>query len=132
MAIKRAKKSRMIKIIKKIINTIIKLTLFMVVCATVLFIIATTAARAIVNNGVYTHWFEKAASDAVGLEITINGRPDITFFPRLSVRAYGAHLRNAGEDIIVAREAEITPQIISLSKMTFHVGGIRLVTRYFT
>ena len=125
MAIKRAKKSRMIKIIKKIINTIIKLTLFMVVCATVLFIIATTAARAIVNNGVYTHWFGKGPRTPWALRSRSTEGADLTFFPRLSVRAYGAHLRNAGEDIIVAREAEITPQIISLSKMTFHVGGIK-------
>ena len=105
---------------------IIKLAIFAVVCVTVLLIIATAVARAVVNTGVYTNWFEKAASNAVGLEILINGRPEISFFPRLSVRAYGARLRNDGEDIIVAKEAEITPQIISLSKMTLRVGGITL------
>ncbi len=60
-----------------------------------------------VDTGVYKPRLERAASDALGMEVRVGGRLEIAFFPDLQVRLNDVLIRNQGLDIATAQKASL-------------------------
>jgi uncharacterized protein involved in outer membrane biogenesis len=72
-----------------------------------LLILISVALLFLVDTGVYKPRLERAASEALGMEVHISGRLGITLFPDLQIRLDDVHIRNQGMDIASAKEAHI-------------------------
>ena len=63
---------------------------------------------------IYKSRLERAASEALGMEVHIGGRLGIAFFPDLHVRLDDMRIRNQGMDIASAKEASLKIALLPL------------------
>ena len=63
---------------------------------------------------IYKSRLERAASEALGMEVHIGGRLGIAFFPDLRVRLDDMRIRNQGMDIASAKEASLKIALLPL------------------
>jgi len=66
------------------------------------------------DAGVFKSRFEKAASEALGMELLVGGRVGITFFPELHVRLDDVLIRNEGIEVAAAKEAVLEIALLPL------------------
>ena len=85
----------------------LKSILFAIVGLIGLLILISVALFFFVDTGVYKPRLERAASEALGMEVHVGGRLGIAFFPGLHVRLDDVHIRNREMDIASAKEASL-------------------------
>jgi AsmA protein len=108
----------MSKSLKIILVAIIGLIVLLILISVVLFFI--------VDTSVYKPRLERAASEALGVEVRIDGRLGITFFPGLHVRLDDVQIRNREMDIASAKEASFDIAYLSLLHNQVRVRKIGL------
>lgn len=79
-----------------------------------LLILISVALIYFVDAGVYKPRLERAASEALGMEVRTGGRPGIALFPGLYVRFDDVHIRNRGIEIASAKEARLEIALLPL------------------
>ncbi len=83
----------------------LKYILFSIAGLIVFVILIVVGLLYFVDTGVYKPRLEKAASDALGMEVRIGARPGLSLFPGLSVRLGDLSIRNRETDLVSAQEA---------------------------
>jgi AsmA protein len=108
----------MSKSLKSILLAIVGLIGLLILISVALFFIVDTSA--------YKPRLERAASDALGMEVHVGGRLEIGIFPRLHVRLDDVHIRNRGMDIASAKEARLEIALLPLLHKEVLIRRIRL------
>ncbi len=85
----------------------LKIILFAIVGLIGLLILISVALYFFVDTSVYKPRLERAASEALGVEVHVGGRLGIAFFPGLHLRLDDVHIRNREMDIASAKEASL-------------------------
>lgn len=78
------------------------------------FVIAVTAFIFLADINSYRPGIESAASDALGMDVRINGKMGITLVPGFGLSLRDVHIRNEGVDVISAEKVIIGLNIIPL------------------
>jgi AsmA protein len=91
-----------------------------------LLILISVALFFIVDTSVYKPRLERAASDALRMEVHVGGRLAIGFFPGLHFRLDDVHIRNRGMDIASAEEARLKIALLPLLRKEVLIRRIRL------
>ncbi len=68
----------------------------------------------LVGTDLYKARLERTASQALGMEFHIGGRPGFDLFPGLLLTLDDVHIRRQGEDIASARQATVGIELLSL------------------
>ena len=69
---------------------------------------------------------EAKASDALGMNVTVEGRLHIGLFPRLQVRLENVRIRNRGTQIAFARQADLSIELLSLLQQELRYSSVAL------
>jgi uncharacterized protein involved in outer membrane biogenesis len=108
----------MSKSLKSILFTIVGLIgLLIVIAVTLIFF---------VDTSVYKPRLERAASDALGMEVHVDGRLGIAFIPNLHFRLDDVRIRNRGVDVAAAKEAGLEIALFPLLRKEVRIMRIRL------
>jgi AsmA protein len=79
-----------------------------------------------VDANAYKSHLEATATGALGMEVRIDGRLGIGFFPGLLLTLRDVHILNGGADIVTAREARIGVGLISLLRKKVQIRNVAL------
>ncbi len=79
-----------------------------------LLLLIAAALVLLLDTDVYKQRLERIASQALGLELSIAGRPAIAVFPGLQLTLDDVHLRRQGKEIASARQARVAVALGSL------------------
>jgi uncharacterized protein involved in outer membrane biogenesis len=79
-----------------------------------------------VDANAYKSQLEATASAALGMEVRIDGRLGIGFFPSLLLTLRDVHILNGGADFVTAREARIGVGLISLLRKKARIRNVTL------
>ncbi|MBF0505242.1 MAG: AsmA family protein [Nitrospirae bacterium] len=79
----------------------------------------------------YSHRIESATSGATGLEVRINGKMGLSFYP-LGVSAKDIHVANKGGEIISIETLRLGAELMPLLKKQLKVTGCELIKPAFT
>jgi uncharacterized protein involved in outer membrane biogenesis len=79
-----------------------------------------------VDANAYKSQLESTATGALGMEVRIDGRLGIGFFPGLLLTLRDVHILNGGADIITAKEARIGVGLISLLRKKVQIRNVVL------
>lgn len=109
-------------------STSLKRTLWVVAGITGLLVLIALLLPLIVNANAYKGQFESTASDVSGMEIKVDGRIRVSFFPKLKVILEHMYIRNRGMNVLVAREAHIGIDLLSLIQNNVRINKIMLVS----
>jgi uncharacterized protein involved in outer membrane biogenesis len=71
-------------------------------------------------------WLATAASDALGMEVTVGGRLGIRFFPGLHVTLEDVHIKSRGEEVASAQEASLGIELLPLLHKEVRIETIGL------
>lgn len=91
-----------------------------------LVILAAVWMHYFVDVNVYKQRLEDAASDALGMEVSVDGRLGLKFFPGLLVTMKDVHIRNRDDDIVSAEDAWLWIDIFPLLFQDLRIGQISL------
>ena len=91
-----------------------------------LLILLAVALIFFVDTSVYKPRLERAASEALGMEIHVNGQLGLAFFPDLHVRLEDVRLRNWGMEVAVLPEANLEIALLPLLHREIRVMKIGL------
>ncbi|HEY9099337.1 MAG TPA: AsmA family protein [Thiobacillus sp.] len=69
---------------------------------------------------------ERAVSEVLGMEVKVNGRLGIGFFPGLRVTLNDVHIRNRGTTIVIARQARVGVNFIPLLDKNVRINQVVL------
>jgi uncharacterized protein involved in outer membrane biogenesis len=83
----------------------LKRILFIIAGLAGLIILVAAFLLIFVDTGAYKPRLEKAASEALGMEVRVGGRLEIRLFPDLHVSLHDLSIRNRGMDVASAQEA---------------------------
>lgn len=70
---------------------------------------------------------QAAASEALGMEVSIGGRLGIGFFPGILLTMGDVHVRNRGKELVAAEKVRLGLELFSLLRKEFRVTNISLV-----
>ena len=104
----------------------LKSILFVIVGLIGLLILISVALFFIVDTSVYKPRLERAASDALGMEVHVGGRLAFGFFPGLHFRLDDMYVRNRWMDIASAKEARLEIALLPLLHKEVLIRRIRL------
>lgn len=79
-----------------------------------------------IDAGSYRPRIEAAASKALGMEVRIDGRPQVGFFPGLTVTLTDVHVRRRGADLLSAKEVRLRVGLMFLLRDDLVVKQVRL------
>jgi len=79
-----------------------------------LLVLAAIALFLFLDVNAYKPRLEAAASGITGMEVSVNGRLGIGFFPGLLVTLEDVHIRNRGTELVTARKARIGVDFLAL------------------
>ena len=85
----------------------LKSILFAIVGIIGLLVLIIVALFFFVDTSVYKLRLERVASETLGMEVRVNGRLRIGFFPGLHITLDDVHIRNRGMEITSAKEASL-------------------------
>ncbi|MGD8619741.1 MAG: AsmA family protein [Gammaproteobacteria bacterium] len=91
-----------------------------------LLIFIAVALIVLVDANAYKPRLEATASAALGMEVRIDGRLGIAFFPGLLLTLRDVHILNRGADIVTTKEARIGVGLLSLLRKQIQVRNIAL------
>lgn len=103
-----------------------RIVLFAVIGLVGLLFVVAAALLGLVDPNVYKARLEASASRALGMEVSIVGRLEIGFFPRLLVTLEDVHFRNRAADVVTAKEATIAIDLFSLLSREVRIENIVL------
>jgi uncharacterized protein involved in outer membrane biogenesis len=89
-----------------------------------LLVLAALAVRLFVDINAYKPRVETAASDTLGMEVKVDGRVGIGFFPHLHVTLADVHIRNRGAELVSAKEATFQIALLPLLRQQIRIGKI--------
>ncbi|MFI4868640.1 MAG: AsmA family protein [Steroidobacterales bacterium] len=69
---------------------------------------------------------EAAASDALGMQVSIGGRPVLQFFPSLGLRLEDVRIHSRGTELAAARQARLGVELVSLLRRQVRITLIEL------
>jgi len=95
-------------------------------CLAALIVIAAIVAVLLFNINSYKSRIETAASEATGLEVRINGKMGLSFFP-FGISAKDIHVANRGSEILSLESLQIGVALIPLLMKQLKVTGCELV-----
>jgi AsmA protein len=95
-------------------TNVLKSILIAIVGLIGLLILISVALIIFVDTSDYKPRMERAASDALGMEVRVGGRLGLSFFPDLHVRLDDVHIQNRGMDIASAKEANLEIALLPL------------------
>jgi uncharacterized protein involved in outer membrane biogenesis len=104
----------------------LKNILFAIVGLIGLLILISVALFFIVDTSVYKPRLERAASEALGMEVHVGGRLGVAFFPDLHVRLDDVHIRNREMEIASAKEANLEIALLPLLHKEVRIMRIEL------
>ena len=107
-------------------TNVLKSILIAIVGLIGLLIIISVALIIFVDTSDYKPLIERAATDALGMEVRVGGRLGFRFFPDLHVRLDDVHLRNLGMDIASASEANLEIALLPLLHKEVRIRKIGL------
>lgn len=91
-----------------------------------LLVLAAIALSAFLDINAYKARLEAAASGATGMDVSVDGRLGIGFFPGLRVTLDDVHVRNRGTELVAARKARIGLDLLALLKRDVRIRTIAL------
>jgi uncharacterized protein involved in outer membrane biogenesis len=104
----------------------LKSILFAIVGIIGLVVLITVALFFFVDTSVYKPRLERVASEALGMEVRVDGRLRIGFFPGLRIRLDDVHIRNRGLEITSAKEASLEISLLPLLHKEVRIRRIGL------
>ena len=81
----------------------------------------------LVDANAYKPRLQVAASEALGMEVSIDGRLGIGFFPGLLLTMNDVHVRNRGKELVVAEKARLGLELLPLLRNEFRITNIALI-----
>jgi uncharacterized protein involved in outer membrane biogenesis len=81
-----------------------------------LLVLGTAALLLFLDVNAYKARLEAAASQMTGMEVSVNGRLGIAFFPGLQVTLHDVQVRNRGTELLAAQKAAIGVDFVALLK----------------
>jgi uncharacterized protein involved in outer membrane biogenesis len=91
-----------------------------------LLVIIAAALHLLVDANAYKPRLEAAASDALGMEVSIGGKMGFNLFPGLQVTLDDVHIRNRGADLVSAKEAMLGIELLPLLHKEVRIDKIAL------
>jgi AsmA protein len=91
-----------------------------------LLVLAAIALFLFLDINAYKPRLEAAASDIAGMEVSVNGRLGIGFFPGLRVTLEDVHIRSRGTELVTARKARIGVDFLALLKQDVRIRSVVL------
>jgi AsmA protein len=89
-------------------------------------LLAALAVMLLVDSDAYKSRAEAAASDASGMNVTVEGRLRIGVVPRLHVTLENVRIRNRGTEIAFVKEADLAIELLSLLQQELRYGSVVL------
>ena len=89
-------------------------------------VLAALAVLAFVDADAYKPRVEAAASRALGMEVTVEGRLHFGFAPGLHVRLENVRVRNQGTQLAFAEEADLAVDLLPLLRQELHYESVTL------
>ena len=90
--------------------------------AVALIVVAAGAAALVFNVNAYKPEIEAAVSDAAGLDVRINGRMGLSFFP-FGISASDIHIADKGGEVLSLERLKVGAEIIPLLRKHLKVTG---------
>jgi len=97
-----------------------------------LVLLVAAALFLLLDTDVYKSRLERVASQALGLDLSVAGRPEIDVFPGLQITLDDVHLRRQGKEIASARQARVAVALSSLLGDELRVERIMLTQPVIT
>lgn len=94
--------------------------------AVALIVVAASAAALVFNVNAYKPEIEAAVSDATGLDVRINGRMGVSFFP-FGISASDIHVADKGGEVLSLERLKVGAEIIPLLRKHLKVTGCEVV-----
>lgn len=104
----------------------LKIVLFAVSGFVGLLVLVALALLLFVDVNAYKPRLIAAASEALGMEVSVDGRLGIGFFPGLHVTLEDAHIRNRGTDLVSAKQARLGIELLPLLQKKIRIDKIVL------
>lgn len=104
----------------------LKIILFAVGGLVGLLVLVALALLLFVDVNAYKPRLERAASDALGMEVHIDDRLGIGLFPAFHVTLENVRIRNRGADVASAKEASLEIDLLPLLRKEVRIGKIAL------
>lgn len=89
-------------------------------------VLVAIALRLFFDVNAYKPRFEAAASDVLGMEVSVGGRLGIGFFPGLLVTLEDVHIRNRGDDVATAKQVRLGIAFLPLFQNQVRIEKIAL------
>jgi AsmA protein len=81
----------------------------------------------LVDANAYKPRLQAAASEALGMEVSIVGRLGIGFFPGMLLTMDDVHVHNRGNEIVVAEKVRLGLELLPLLRNEFRIANISLI-----
>ena len=91
-----------------------------------LIVLAAVALSLFLNINGYKPRLEAAVAAVTGMEVSVNGRLGIAFFPGLQVTLEDVHIRNRGTELVTASKARIGVDFFALLKQDVRIREVEL------
>ncbi|MCR4348085.1 MAG: AsmA family protein [Sulfuricaulis sp.] len=104
----------------------LKITFYVVGGLVGLFVLVAVALLLFVDADSNKPRLEAAASEALGMEVSVGGSLEFGFFPGLHVTLEDAHIRNRGVDLVSASRASLGIDLLPLLRKEIRIGKITL------
>lgn len=104
----------------------LKITLFTVGGFIGLLVLVALVLLLFVDANAYKPRLVAAASEALGMEVSVGGRLGIGFFPDLQLTLADAHIRNRGTDLVSAKQARLGIELLPLLQKKIRIDKIVL------
>lgn len=93
----------------------------------VLLILVAVTMMYFVDANAYKPRLQAAASEALGMEVSINGRLGIGFFPGMLLTMNDVHIRNRGKELVAAENVRLGLELIPLLRNEYRIARISLI-----
>ena len=104
----------------------LKIVLFALGALAAVLVLAALAVLALVDVDSLKPRVESAASSALGMDVTVEGRLRIGFLPGLHVALGNVRIRNRGSELAFVETAELAIELLPLLHQELRYGGITL------
>ena len=94
----------------------LKIVLFAVGGFAGLLVLVALALLLFVDVNAYKPRLEAAASETLGMEVSVDGRLGVGFFPGLHVTLEDAHIHNRGADLASARHSRLGIDLLFVNR----------------
>lgn len=104
-----------------------KIIFLSVIAFVALLVLIAVTLTYFVDANAYKPRLQGAASEALGMEVSIDGRLGIGFFPGLLLTMNDVHIRNGSKELVVAEKARLGLELLPLLRNEFRITNIVLI-----